>query len=75
MRKSLITLIMALALAVCALSALVVGVDAETTEPQLSLKYCNLSFRDSICIKYALEANVTDVTVLIWQTMRIMKVD
>ena len=66
MKKSLITLITVIALAVCALSVLTVSVGAEATEPELSIKYCNLSFRDSICIKYAVEANVSDVQLLIW---------
>ena len=66
MKKSLITLITVIVLAVCALSVLTVSAGAEATEPELSIKYCNLSFRDSICIKYAVEANVSDVQLLIW---------
>ncbi len=57
---------LAIAFVLCTLTALVVVVDAEATEPELSIKYCNLSFRDSICIKYAVESNVSDVKILIW---------
>ena len=34
--------------------------------PVLNIDYCNLSFRNSICIKYAVSSNVTDVQILIW---------
>ena len=34
--------------------------------PSLSLDYSNLSFRDSICIKFAVKANVTGVSLLCW---------
>ncbi len=65
MKKTLITSILVIALIMCAMGA-VIAVSAETAEPELSIKYCNLSFRDSICIKYAVEANVSDVKILVW---------
>ena len=39
---------------------------ASEVAPTLRIAYCNLSFRESVCIKYAVEADVSDVKVLIW---------
>lgn len=61
------------ALSILLLLALsIVGVFAVTTAaqeeaPTLSLDYANLSFRDSICIKYAVKADgLENVTLLCW---------
>ena len=43
-----------------------VSVGATESTPKLSIDFCNLSFRDSVCIKYAVASNVNDVKVLIW---------
>lgn len=66
MKKTIITSVLAIALVLCSVCALVLTVGAETPEPELNIRYCNLSFRDSICIKYAVESNVSDVKLLIW---------
>ena len=39
---------------------------AASPEPELEISYCNLSFRDSIAIKYAVKTNASDVKILIW---------
>lgn len=54
-----------------AISMLVIGtgimVLANSTAPEMSIDYCNLSFRDSICIKYAVSTNSTEeTTILLW---------
>lgn len=42
-------------------------VSATATEVSMSIDYCNLSFRDSVCIKYAVASNSSEeTTVLIW---------
>lgn len=53
------------------ISMLVIGtsiiVSANSTAPELSIDYCNLSFRDSVCIKYAVASTSTEeTTVLLW---------
>ncbi len=52
-------------------SMLVIGtamlVSANSNVPELSIDYCNLSFRDSICIKYAVATTSTEeTTILLW---------
>ncbi len=57
----------------CALALLVamvttfLPVRAVEAVPQLSIDLCNLSFSDSVYIKYAVTANVEDVKLLIWE--------
>lgn len=42
-------------------------VSAENTAPNMSISFCNLSFRDSVCIKYAVATDSAQETkVLIW---------
>jgi len=53
------------------ISMLVIGtgimVSANSTAPEMSIDYCNLSFRDSICIKYAVATTSTEeTTILLW---------
>ena len=44
-----------------------VPVSASVEIPELSIDYCNLSFRDSVCIKYAVTTTSTEeTTVLLW---------
>lgn len=52
-------------------SMLLIGVavpaSANGEAPELSIDYCNLSFRDSVCIKYAVASTSTEeTTVLLW---------
>lgn len=52
-------------------SMLLIGVavpaSANGEVPELSIDYCNLSFRDSVCIKYAVASTSTEeTTVLLW---------
>lgn len=43
------------------------SVAASESEAELSIDYCNLSFRDRVTIKYAVDSgDVTDVKLLIW---------
>lgn len=45
------------------------GVMASAVTPELRIDYCNLSFRDTVCIKYAVAAKGTDdVRLLVWNT-------
>ncbi len=37
-----------------------------TEEPSLSIDACNLSFRDNVCIKYAVKSPTDDVKMLVW---------
>lgn len=39
---------------------------ASTVTPKLSIAFCNLSFNDSVYIKYAVSSNVDDISLLIW---------
>lgn len=66
MKKTLkliaLTLVTAMLLVVA-----VVPVGADDTASTLSIDYCNLSFRDSVCIKYAVSSASTEETkLLIW---------
>ena len=66
MKKRIIALTLTLALIIGALSTFVIMTGAASPTPELSIAYCNLSFRDSVCIKYAVKSNVSDVKILIW---------
>lgn len=66
MKKRIIALALTLALIIGALSTFVIMTGATSPTPELSIAYCNLSFRDSVCIKYAVESNVSNVKILIW---------
>ena len=66
MKKRIIALALTLALIIGTLSTFVIMTGATSPTPELSIAYCNLSFRDSVCIKYALKSNVSDVKILIW---------
>lgn len=64
--KKLIAVITVIALVTGALSMLCTAAGA-VTEPALSIDMCNLSFRDSVCIKYAVASTSTEeTTVLLW---------
>lgn len=66
MKKRIVLVLLALALIMSIFGALSMVASAETVEPQMSIAYCNLSFRDTVCIKYAVASNVSDVKILIW---------
>lgn len=66
MKKKLLIALLIIALVVGVSSALAITASAETAAPDMSIAYCNLSFRDSVCIKYAVKSNAPDVKILIW---------
>ena len=66
MKKRIITLLLLVALIISVLSSFVISTKATDLTPDLSIDYCNLSFRNSVCIKYAVKSNVKDVKILIW---------
>lgn len=66
MKKRSIILLFAVLLSVSLISTFSVTAGATAPEAELSIPYCNLSFRDSVCIKYAVKSNTADVKVLIW---------
>ena len=66
MKKRIITLLIASVLLICSISAFAIVTSASSPAPELNIAYCNLSFRDSVCIKYAVSSNVSDVKILIW---------
>ena len=66
MKKKSIIFLCVLVLVVGSLGIFTVMTAATTPETEISIPYCNLSFRDSVCIKYAVKSNVTDVKLLIW---------
>lgn len=42
---------------------------ADSEGPEMSIQYCNLSFRDSVCIKYAVASDSLEkTTLLLWDT-------
>lgn len=44
-----------------------IAVSATGNAPEMSIDYCNLSFRDSVCIKYAVASTSTEeTTLLLW---------
>lgn len=66
MKKRILLFVLAIVLTLGALSAFAIVGSAETPTPVLKISYCNLSFRDSVCIKYAVSSNVTEMSLLIW---------
>jgi len=60
--------LMALALAVFMLvPGTMAVVSANDSAPQMSINYCNLSFRDNVCIKYAVaSASPEETRLLLW---------
>lgn len=66
MKKRIIALVLTLALIIATFSIFAVMTAATSPTPELSIAYCNLSFRDSVCIKYAVSSNVPNVKILIW---------
>ena len=66
MKRKNILLLLVLTLIISAISVFAIAVSAESSTPEMSIAYCNLSFRDNVCIKYAVRSNVSDVKILIW---------
>ncbi len=48
------------------LSTVLLTASATGVTPELRIAFCTLSFRDSVCIEYAVDTNVENVTVLVW---------
>lgn len=65
-KKQYFYLILTLVLMISILSVFAIMARADSTTPEMDIEYCNLSFRDSVCIKYAVKSNVSDVKILIW---------
>ena len=63
MKKRWIALLLTLVLVT---GSFVMVAGAQVSAPNLDIEYCNLSFRDSVCIKYAVRENEADVKLLIW---------
>lgn len=67
MKKRLIPILSALlTVALLFAGALVTG--AQTTEPTLKIEACNLVFKDSVYIRYAVSSSVDGAELLIWTT-------
>jgi len=64
--------LMAIVMTLVILVSAAVGIGAAEEEPILDIAYCNLSFRDRVCIKYAVSAENTDsidkIKLLIWNS-------
>ena len=70
MKKRIMALISALVLICGTLGVFAITTGAATTAPEMSIDYCNLSFRNNLCIKYAVKSDVSDVKVLIWRAAK-----
>ncbi len=68
--KKIIVLILTLVLIVSSVSVLVVMAGASSPVPEMNIAYCNLSFQNSVCIKYAVNSNVSNAKILIWTSPR-----
>ena len=67
MKKTKTAILLAIViLIVGSLAVYAVSSADQTAEPVLSIDYCNLSFRDSVCIKYAVSSTVENVRLLLW---------
>ena len=66
MKKRVLSITLAIALLVGLCSVFSVMTGASQVAPELEITCCNLSLRDSICIKYAVKSNVSDVKLLVW---------
>lgn len=64
--KRLISIALALVMCLGMVSMLFVTSGAEGTAPTLEIKGYNLSFQNSVAIKYAVESSVENVKLLIW---------
>lgn len=65
-KRKWITYLAAAILLVATLTGLVIHTAAVSVTPEMTIAACNLSFRDTVCIKYAVASNVEDVKLLIW---------
>ena len=66
-KKIVLALSLALVLVLGVMSVFALHTGAQAATPVLSVDYANLSFRDSITVKYAVKAeNATDVKLLCW---------
>ncbi len=65
-KKKLFSILGVVLILAVTVTLLVVSTSAADPEPVLSIDFCNLSFRDSVCIKYAVSSNVENVKLLVW---------
>ena len=70
MKKKLLLVLLTIALVFCAIGAGAIVASAETTAPEMRIAFCNLSFRDTVCIKYAVKTDVSNVKILLWTSPR-----
>lgn len=70
MKKKLLLVLLTIALVFCAIGAGAIVASAETVAPEMRIAFCNLSFRDSVCIKYAVKTDVSNVKILLWTSPR-----
>ena len=69
MKKKLLWLIAMILVVMTVLLSASLLVGAEEPIPSASIDYCNLSFRDSVCIKYAARIeNAETAVMLVWNT-------
>ncbi len=66
MKKRVLVSILVLVFAVSIMSLFSIVAAQKMVTPEMKIAYCNLSFQNSVCIKYAVKANVSDVKILIW---------
>lgn len=65
-KKKLLALFASVLLIAATVTLLVLTTSATTEAPAFSIDYCNLSFSDSVYIKYAVASNVEGASLLIW---------
>lgn len=68
MKRKLLIALLTIVLIAGVFGALTIAASAETAAPEMNIAYCNISFQDSVCIKYAVKSNTSDVKILIWNT-------
>ena len=66
MKKKIIIFCLMVVLILGSLGVFVITTGAQQQMPELNVAYCNLSFQDSVCIKYAVKQGTSDVKILIW---------
>ena len=66
MKKKILYTLIIIAFVIAVFSSFVIIANAETITPQMNISYCNISFRDNVCIKYAVNSTVSEVRILIW---------
>lgn len=67
-KKFFAVLISVLVLVAAVAATQLISTGAAVTQPELDIGYANLSMRNSVCIKYAVSSNVSDVELLVWNS-------